>query len=150
MAEQQQQMPLLKVSVLHYRDRAHDEETWKKWYIEEHIPRFVPVAHRHGIDRCELYMTPDAMKAQFQTDLDQLKGGGAAGWNMAPYDVATIYWVSDPQKLRDMLNDSDYKDKVVKFEKGWIDQTKVDVQIGTQTTFIEEGKIVNTVTKEYN
>lgn len=170
MAEQQQQMPMLKVSVLHYRDKSHDEATWTKWYLEEQIPRFVPMAHKHGIDRCELasllfplspllntlsantekYLMPDAFKQQFQVDLDQLKGGCAAGWNMTPYDAATIYWVTDPQKIRNMLNDPDWNSKVVVFEKGWIDQTKVDVQAGTQMTFIEDGKIVNTITKEYD
>lgn len=54
MTEHQQQASMLKVSVLHYRDRSHDEETWTKWYIEEQIPRFIPIAHKHGIDRCEL------------------------------------------------------------------------------------------------
>lgn len=68
---------------------------------------------------------------------------------MAPYDAVVTYWVTDPQKVRNMLNDPDWNDKVVAFEKGWIDQTKVDVQIGTQTSFIEDGKIVNTVTKSY-
>lgn len=171
MAEQQQQMPMMfKVSILHYRDKSRDEETWIKWYLEEQIPRFIPVAHRHGIDRCELvsptlfvrtrwnpsnanttkYITPQAFKEQFQGDLDQLKGGCAAGWNMAPYDAATIYWVSDPQKLRNMLSDPDWNNKVAAFEKGWIDQNRVDVQVGTQHTFIEDGRIVNTVTKEYD
>ncbi|GAB1317083.1 Putative dimeric alpha-beta barrel protein [Madurella fahalii] len=149
MADQQQQMPMLKVSVLHYRDKSRDEATWAKWYIEEQIPRFIPLAHKHGIDRCELYLMPDAFKQQFQVDLDQLKGGCAAGWSMTPYDAATIYWVTDPQKIRNMLNDPDWNNKVVVFEKGWIDQTKVDVQAGTQMTFIENGKIVNTTTKEY-
>ena len=68
---------------------------------------------------------------------------------MAPYDAATIYWVTDPQKIRNMLNDPDWNNKVALFEKGWIDQNKVDVQAGTQTTFIEDGVIVNTITKEY-
>ncbi|KAI0903118.1 hypothetical protein F4823DRAFT_629663 [Ustulina deusta] len=147
---EQQETPMLKISVLHYRDPSHDEETFTKWYIEEQIPRFIPIAHRHGIDRCELYMTPNAFKKQFQVDLDQLKGGSAQGWNMAPYDAVTIYWVTDPQKIRNMLNDPDWKNKVAGFEKGWISQSKVDVQVGMQTTFIEEGKIVNTVTKEYD
>lgn len=89
------------------------------------------------------------MKKQFQGDLDQLKGGCAEGWNMAAHDAVVIYWVTDPQKLRDMLNDPDWSEKVVTFEKGWINQSKVDVQVGTQTTFIEDGKIVNTTTKEY-
>lgn len=50
----EQQMPFLKVSVLHYRDKSRDETEWMKWYLEEQIPRFVPVAHKHGIDRLEL------------------------------------------------------------------------------------------------
>src|SRR3569833_56020 len=53
MAEQQTPQ-LLKVTVHHYQDHSHDEETWLKWYMEEQIPRFIPVAHKHGIDRCEL------------------------------------------------------------------------------------------------
>lgn len=68
---------------------------------------------------------------------------------MAPYDAVVTYWINDPQKVRNMLNDPDWNDKVVAFEKGWIDQTQVDVQIGTQTTFIEGGKIVNTAPKSY-
>ncbi|KAJ0124364.1 hypothetical protein J7T55_005702 [Diaporthe amygdali] len=143
------QMPMLKVTVLHYRDQSHDEETWLKWYNEEQIPRFMPVALRNGVDRVEIYFTPTAFKAQFQEDLDNLKGGCAEGWNMAPYDAAVIYWTSDPQKIRNMLTDPDWEGKVTKFEQGWIDQTKVDVQIGTQTTFIEDGKIINTTPKEY-
>ncbi|KAI1403700.1 hypothetical protein F4819DRAFT_450149 [Hypoxylon fuscum] len=145
----EQQMPLIKISILHYRDQSHDEETWTKWYTEEQIPRFIPLVHKHGIDRCELYMTPAAFKQAFQPDLDNFKGGSAEGWNMAPYDAAVIYWVSDPQKIRNMLSDPDWSGKVVAFEKGWIDQTKVDVQVGTQTTYVEDGKIVNTITKEY-
>jgi hypothetical protein len=50
----EQQATLLKVSVLHFRDESKDEETWTKWYIEEQIPRFITVAHKHGIDRCEV------------------------------------------------------------------------------------------------
>ncbi|ROW02527.1 hypothetical protein VMCG_06052 [Cytospora schulzeri] len=144
-----QQPPLLKLSVLHYRNQLHDEETWTKWYTEEMLPRFIPIVHRHGIERVETYFTPSTFKQMFQADLDQMKGGSAAGWNMAPYDAATIYWFSDPQKLRNMLADPDWEGKVAKFEKDWIDLTKVDVQIGTQTTYIEDGKIVNTITKEY-
>ncbi|KAK0618510.1 hypothetical protein B0T17DRAFT_538111 [Bombardia bombarda] len=146
----QEQTKFLKVSVLHFRDQSRDEAEWKKWYLEEQIPRFVPVAHKHGIDRLEVYFTPTALKEMFQADLDTFKGGCAAGWNMAPYDATIMYWVDDPQKVRNMLNDPDWNDKVIVFEKGWINQTKVEVQVGTQTTFIEEGKIVNiTETKSY-
>ncbi|ROV89363.1 hypothetical protein VPNG_10120 [Cytospora leucostoma] len=143
-----QQLPLLKCSVLHYRDKSHDEESWLKWYNEEQIPRFIPIAHKHGIDKVEIYFTPSTFKQLFQADLDQLKGGCAKGWNMAPYDAAVIYWFSDPERMRKMLSDPDWEGKVTKFEKGWIDQTQVDVQVGTQTTFLDGGKIINTVTKD--
>ncbi|KAK6074547.1 hypothetical protein SCUP515_06419 [Seiridium cupressi] len=122
--QKQEPMPMLKVSVPHYRDKARDEETWTKWYLEEQIPRFVPIAQKHGIDRVELAM--------------------------APYDAATIYWVTDPQKIRNMLNEPIWMDKVTPSEKGWIDQNKVDVQAGQQTTFVEDGKVINTITKSYD
>ncbi|KAI0019139.1 hypothetical protein F4780DRAFT_780675 [Xylariomycetidae sp. FL0641] len=126
MAEEQQ-MPMLKVSILHYRNLSKGEDEWIHWYQNEQIPRFIPVAQRRGIDRCELYITPTKYKEPFQIDLDNLKN----------------------KKLRDMLNDPEWNDKVATFEKGWIDQTKVDVQVGHQYTYIEGNNIVNTVTKEY-
>jgi hypothetical protein len=49
-----QSPPLLKVSVLHYRDQSHDEETWIKWWKEEHMPAIIPIALKHGIERVEL------------------------------------------------------------------------------------------------
>ena len=114
----------------------------------------IPFTLRYALEHQQLtfgqYLTPDTFKKQFQVDLDNLKGGCAAGWNMSPHDAATIYWVKDPQNLRNMLNDPDWNNKVAVFEKGWIDQNKVDVQVGTQTTFIEDNKIINTITKEYD
>ncbi|KAI1120770.1 hypothetical protein F5Y10DRAFT_117232 [Nemania abortiva] len=148
MAEQKESQ-MLKVSVLHYRDPDRNEEDFTKWYLEEQIPRFISIAKKHQIDRCELYLTPTSLKTHFQTDLDELKGGCAEGWNMAPYDAATIYWVTNAQKIRNMLLDNDWNEKVVPFEKGWIKQNQVDVQAGKQFTFIKGGEIVNTITKEY-
>lgn len=39
--------------------------------------------------------------------------------------------------------------KVLSFEKGWIDLTRIDIQVGTMMAFIEGGEIVNTVIKSY-
>lgn len=46
--------PTLKVVVLHDRDQSRDEETWQKWWSEELMPRIMPFALKHGIDRAEL------------------------------------------------------------------------------------------------
>ncbi|KAI9167965.1 hypothetical protein HJFPF1_04108 [Paramyrothecium foliicola] len=72
------------------------------------------------------YITPQAFKEQFQAD-----------------------W-ANAQKLRNMLNDPDWMSKVAAFGNGWMDQHKVGAQVGTKTTFIEEGKIVNTTRKKYD
>ncbi|KAK9779218.1 putative dimeric alpha-beta barrel protein [Seiridium cardinale] len=63
---------------------------------------------------------------------------------------ATIYWVTDPRKIRNMLNDPICMEKMTPFEKGWIDQNEVDLQAGQQTTFVEDGRVINTITKSYD
>jgi hypothetical protein len=88
------------------------------------------------------YFTPSSLKKQFQEDLEKRKGGSAGGWNMAPYDSASIYWTTDFQNIRNMLADPDWKANVTKSAEGWLDMEKADVQIGTQATFIENGKII--------
>ncbi|GAW18065.1 hypothetical protein ANO14919_075360 [Xylariales sp. No.14919] len=69
---------------------------------------------------------------------------------MTPYGTVMIYWVTDPQKIRNMFNDADWNGKAAAFEKGWISQNRVDVRAGTRITLTEEGKIVNSITKEYD
>ncbi|KUI61329.1 hypothetical protein VP1G_08507 [Cytospora mali] len=147
MAEQQQQqqqqqqaqpVPLLKFSAHHYRAEGVDEQAFAKWYQEEQVPRMMNLLKKHGIDRYKL------------EDLDKLKGT-LPGWKMAPYDVSSSYWVSDPDKLRGLLTDPDWDGKVVAFEKDWIDTSKAEVQIGWENTYLEDGEIVNvSETKEYD
>lgn len=61
---------------------------------------------------------------------------------MAPHDAAVIYWTNDFQNIRNMISDPDWDTNVRKSVEGWIDTTKVDVQIGTHITFIENGEVV--------
>jgi hypothetical protein len=61
---------------------------------------------------------------------------------MAPYDVASIYWTTDFQNIRNMLSDPDWGTNVAKSAEGWLDTKKAHVQFGTQTTFIENGVVV--------
>lgn len=68
---------------------------------------------------------------------------------MAPYDAASIYWTTDFQNIRNMLADPDWATKVAKSSEGWIDTKRADVQIGIQTTFIENGKAVQSTSGEY-
>lgn len=42
-----------------------------------------------------------------------------------------------------MLTDPDWEGKVVAFEKDWIDTSRAETQIGWETAFLQDGKIVN-------
>lgn len=41
-----------------------------------------------------------------------------------------------------MITDPEWDGTVREFVEGWIDTKRVDVMAGTQTTFIEDGKVV--------
>lgn len=48
-----------------------------------------------------------------------------------------------------MISDPDWEGSVKNFVGGWIDTTKVDVQVGTQTAFIENGKVVKNMPTDF-
>lgn len=95
------------------------------------------------------FFTPSSFKKDFQEHLDHLKGTSPAGWTMAPHDGAAIYWTNDFQNIRNMISDPEWDTNVRKFVEGWIDTTKVDVQIGTHMTFIENGKVVRNTSNDF-
>lgn len=61
---------------------------------------------------------------------------------MTQYDVTSSYWAT-PDQFRAMLTDPDWQGKVIKFEEGWIDTSRAECQIGWETTFLQDGNIVN-------
>lgn len=61
---------------------------------------------------------------------------------MSPADVTSSYW-GTPDQLRAMLSDPDWNGKVVAFEKGWIDTSRAETQIGFETDFLQDGEIIN-------
>lgn len=96
------------------------------------------------------YFIPSSFKKQLQEDhLEHIKSGSPGGWDVAPYDAAVIYWTNDFHNVRNMITDPEWEGKIAKFVEGWIDVTKVDVQVGSQTTFIDDGKAVKNMPTEF-
>lgn len=80
--------------------------------------------------------------------MDNLKG--IPGWKFAPFDVTASIW-GEPDQLRALLSDPEWHSKVIAFEKGWIDTERAETQIGWETDFLKDGKIVNVKElKDYN
>lgn len=61
---------------------------------------------------------------------------------MADFDVTTTYWVTDPDQLRNMLSDPEWDEQVQDVEEGWIDQDRASIQVGWETTYVDDGKII--------
>lgn len=63
--------------------------------------------------------------------------------------MTSSYW-GTPDQLRAMLSDPDWNSKVVAFEERWIDTSRAETQIGFETDFLQDGKIINvSELKEY-
>ncbi|KAI0434042.1 hypothetical protein F5Y09DRAFT_20152 [Xylaria sp. FL1042] len=140
MAESQAPAQLLKFTVQHYKNPNVSDEAFMKWYQEEHRPRMVKLVHKHNVARYSLFLTPSFLRSAFQEDLQKFRG--KQGWKMADFDVTTTYWVTDPDHLRNMLSDPEWDEQVQDVEEGWIDQDRASIQVGWETTYVDDGKII--------
>lgn len=81
----------------------------------------------------------------FQADLDQQKN--KPGWKMADYDATASYLISDPEILQNALSDPEYQ-KLEQWASKWADTSRGILQVGTEYTFIDGKKVVNTELKD--
>lgn len=96
------------------------------------------------------YFISSSFKKQLQEDhLEHIKSGSPAGWDVAPYDAAVIYWTNDCHNVRNMITDPEWEGNIAKFVEGRNDTIKVDVQVGSQTTFINDSKVINNVPSDF-
>jgi hypothetical protein len=87
------------------------------------------------------------LRQSFEAEIKEQKE--APGWKLAPFDVTSTYWVDDPDKLKALLADPDWENNVIASEKPWIDTERAECQVGFETTFIENGEIVNVKSCKY-
>ncbi|KAF3018953.1 hypothetical protein E8E14_011900 [Neopestalotiopsis sp. 37M] len=139
--EQNVRKMLLKWSVHHYKLPEVDDQAFAKWYTEVQVPQMMKIVQKHGILKYTLYITPSYLRQGFEAEIKEQKS--APGWKLAPFDVTSNYWVDDPDKLKAMLADPDWENIVIASERPWIDTERAECQVGFETTFLEDGDIVN-------
>lgn len=101
---------------------------------------------RSGIDDFSQVLTPSSLRATFQAEMDKQKGEGS-GWKMADYDSTAEYLISDPKILERVWTDPRYE-KLEEWAAAYGDTERGILQVGTEYTFMEDGKVVNTKLKE--
>ncbi|KAF2136528.1 uncharacterized protein K452DRAFT_322356 [Aplosporella prunicola CBS 121167] len=141
--QQEQQGPLLKLSVQHYRKEGVSEEAFTRWIQEDHIRRAVRILQKHNVVRYAQYLTPSAAREMFQADLAH-----KPGWKLADYDAIISYWVRSADDMRGLLADPEWAEQVNARETEWADTVNVVTMAGFETVYIEDGQIVNTTPLE--
>lgn len=90
-------------------------------------------------------LTPSSIRAVFQADLDQHKN--KPGWKVADYDATSSYLISDPKILKNALSNPQYQ-QLEQWASKWADASRGVLQVGTEYTFIDGKKVVNTELKD--
>lgn len=66
---------------------------------------------------------------------------------MADYDATAAYLISDPEILQNALLDPEYQ-KLEQWASKWADTSRGILQVGTEYTFIDGKKVLNTELKD--
>jgi hypothetical protein len=64
-------------------------------------------------------------------------------WNVSKADVVIQYWMPSLDSLMQLIQDPDWEGKAVKGQEDWIDTTRGTVHMTHETTYIENGEIVD-------
>jgi len=69
------------------------------------------------------------------------------GWKVADYDATSSYLISDPKILQNAPSDPEYQ-QLEQWASKWADTSRGVLQVGTEYTFIDEKKVVDTELKD--
>lgn len=62
---------------------------------------------------------------------------------MSEFDAITSYWVNDPDHVRALLADPEWKEKVSDVESPWVNAEVASILMGYETVYIDGGELVN-------
>lgn len=79
------------------------------------------------------------MCAAFQTDLEKVR----PTWEVSKADFVLEYWLPDMGCLKNLIADPEWNESAVKGQDDWLDMSKSTIHIGYDTTYLEDGNILN-------
>ncbi|KAI1136026.1 hypothetical protein F5Y05DRAFT_121999 [Hypoxylon sp. FL0543] len=135
---------ILKVEVFHYKLDSVSDEEFEKHIHEVLTPQWIGLVKRYNVLRYTSTFTPSTFAKEFGPVVDQMR----PGWQMNEAHLTLTYYVRDFDEMKAIVADPDYQSRGRDTEAGWIDASKGQVKIGWETTYLEDGKVVNTVAVE--
>ncbi|KAI1822644.1 hypothetical protein F4861DRAFT_513886 [Xylaria intraflava] len=141
MAEPKQ---LLKIEAFHYKLPSVSDDDFKKYVDEELTPKWLAVVKRHGVVRYTSTFTPSTFAKQFGPTLEKVR----PGWTMKEAHMTLTYYVEKFEDMLELVGDPEYQSRGRDIEIGWIDASQGQLKLGWETTYIENGQVVNTTVLE--
>lgn len=65
------------------------------------------------------------------------------GWKVSDCDIVLEHWVHDMDTIMAHSNDPEWASEVLKDQEKWVDMSKSTIHIGYDTTYLEDGVIMN-------
>ncbi|OTA97041.1 hypothetical protein M434DRAFT_392221 [Hypoxylon sp. CO27-5] len=135
---------ILKVEAFHYKLDSVSDEAFEKYVHQVLTPKWVALVKRHNVLRYTSTITPSTFSKEFGPVLEQTR----PGWQMNEAHLTITYYVRNIDEMKAIVADPEYESRGRDTEVGWIDTSKGQVKIGWETTYLEDGKVINTVVDE--
>ncbi|KAI1392919.1 uncharacterized protein F4822DRAFT_426120 [Hypoxylon trugodes] len=130
---------IIKYSLEHFRKDGISEEAFLKWFQEYHLPYGVPLMKKHGVVKYAVHTRVPPLCDAFQDIIEKIR----PGWEVSKADLVLEYWMPDLSCLNSLIEDPDWNGKAVKGQEDWLDMSRSTIHIGYETTYLEDGNVVN-------
>ncbi|KAH9908269.1 hypothetical protein F4778DRAFT_716734 [Xylariomycetidae sp. FL2044] len=135
---------LLKIEAYHYKLQEKSDEDFQKFVQDVLTPKWVTLVKKHQVVKYTSTITPSAFSEKFRPHLEKTR----PGWTMNEANLTLTYYVRDFEQMLKLTADPEYQSRGRDVEKGWIDSSKGHIKVGWETTYVEEGEVVNTTIEE--
>ncbi|KAI0142980.1 hypothetical protein GGR57DRAFT_508447 [Xylariaceae sp. FL1272] len=134
---------LLKIEAYHYKLDSVSDKDFQTFVRDELTPKWVALVKKHKVVRYTSTITPSSFAEQFRPQLEKTR----PGWTMLEPNLTLTYYVRNFEDMLQLVGDPEYQVRGLEVEVGWIDSSRGHLKVGWETTFVEDGKVVNTTLK---
>ncbi|KIW00115.1 uncharacterized protein PV09_08297 [Verruconis gallopava] len=129
---------LIKYRVEHFRKEGVSAEDFEKFFTEVHLAAALPLMRKYGFVKYAVERRNPELAAAFEPMLHSVH----PTWNVSEADIVIQYWFPSMECLKKLVADPDWDGKAVKGQEDWIQIEKGTVSLCHETTYIDEGEIL--------
>lgn len=89
------------------------------------------------------HKTDHQVSAAFQGLVDQVR----PGWKVSDCDIVMEHWLYDLKSIGELSSDPEWFGTVLADQDEWLDNSRSAIHIGYDTTYFEDGAIINSPQK---